>query len=212
MIGWWLWMSSWEGMVALNVQTKKRWWFWMSNYGEMMTLNAWMWERRLPERLKLRRDSGSECQTEERWWLWTPNWKYDNDGLERQNWKCDSQRQAENAMMALNAETEMWFRTPNEAKHGSKRRNERCNGFERRMKMWLWTPNWDVILKRRTKQNMALNARMSNVMALNVEWRCGSESRTKRRWWWLWTSNWKHDDGSERWNWKVMVALNVENW
>ena len=115
-------------MVALNVQTKKRWWFWMSNYGEMMTLNAWMWERRLPERLKLRRDSGSECQTEERWWLWTPNWKYDDDGPERQNWKCDSQRQAENAMMALIAETEKW----------------RWWFWMPKLKMWwwwLWMPN-----------------------------------------------------------------------
>ena len=27
-----------------------------------------------------------------------------------------------------------------EAKHGSEHRDERCNGSERRMKLWLWTP------------------------------------------------------------------------
>ena len=38
-------------------------------------------------------------------------------------------------------------------------------------------------------------------MALNAE--------TEKRWWLL-TPELRSDDGSERWNWEVMMALNVE--
>ena len=51
------------------------------------------------------------------WWLWTPNKdammalnteteKRDNDGSERQNWKCDPERRTENTMTTPNVETE----------------------------------------------------------------------------------------------------------
>ena len=31
-----------------------------------------------------------------------------------------------------------------------------------------------------------------------------------KKWWWLWTSKLRSDDGSERRNWEAMVALNAE--
>ena len=51
------------------------------------------------------------------WWLWPPNEdammalnteteKRDNDGSERQNWKCDTERWTENTMTTPNVETE----------------------------------------------------------------------------------------------------------
>ena len=120
------------------------------------------------------------------------------------------------------------------------------NGFECRMKMWwwLWTPNpaidgsehwyWEVI-------TMALNVNEDVMMALNVETEDatlnvdlktddGSECRTEKWQWWLWTPKLKSDDDdserqTEKWwwlwtsksrmrlwmsIWKPMMALNAE--
>ena len=177
---------NWEDMVALNVKLRR-----------MMALNARMWEWRLPERLKLRRGSGSE-----RW-----NWRCDDDGSEHRNWKYDSQRQTENAMMALNAETEKrrwWLWTPK-----PKMRWWWLRGLKLKMQLWMssWKcdddgserRNWEAIM-------MALNAETKNamMMALNAETENATLNvKLKMWWWWLWTPKLRSDDdGSERQNGK----------
>ena len=101
-------------------------------------------------------------------------------------------------------ESGQWLWTPNEAKHGSKRQNEWCNGFERLTRIRLWTLNWGVVM-------MALNVETENTtrIALNTdidewwlwmlnedammalkcqnEWRNGSERLMRIR---LWSLNW----------------------
>ena len=42
------------------------------------------------------------AETEKWGWLWTSKLRSDDDGSERWNWKCDSERQTENATIALN--------------------------------------------------------------------------------------------------------------
>ena len=88
--------------------------------------------------------------------------------------------------VAPNVETNdmQWLWTPNEAKHGFERRNEWRNGSERRMRIRLWTSNWEVVM-------MALNVKTENTtrIALNTD--------TDE--WWLWTPN---ED--------VMAALDAE--
>ena len=109
------------------------------------------------------------------------NQKCDDGGFECRNWKCDSECQTENVMMmALNAETE-------------------------KQRWWLWTLKLRCDSERRTKQNMALNTGMSDVMALNAEWRYGSKRWTKM---WFRTPN-EAKHGSER-RTKQNMALNAE--
>ena len=48
-----------------------------------------------------------------------------------------------------------------------------------------------MALNAKMKQNRTLNVELSDVVALNTEWRCGSERQAKM---WLWTPNEvKHD-------------------
>ena len=77
-----------------------------------------------------------------------------SDGSERRYWE---------AMVALNTErSEAWLWTPNKAKHGSERWNEVDNSPERQ-----------------TKQSMAPNVGINDVMALNTEQEYDSECQTE---------------------------------
>ena len=139
-------------MAALNAQTEKKLWLWASklrrdsgfecqivnmtlnvklkkdggsechNWGRMVALNANQKKDMMTLNAELGTNNGSKCQTEKM----TPNAKLKrDDGFEHQNWKCNSERQIENTMMAMNVETKKWWWlwTP-------KLRND--GGFERR--------------------------------------------------------------------------------
>ena len=141
---WWLWTpklrSDDDGserqaentMMALKAETKKWWWLWTAKTENMIMM-------------------APNAETENAGgWLWTPILRSDDD---------DSERQAENTMMALKAETKKWW--------------------------WLWTPKIENVIM------MAPNTETENAarMALNTD--------IEKWWWWLWTSGRKHDDGSE---------------
>ena len=87
--------QNWEAMMALNAKTEnddgsehriEKWWLGTQNENAVMALNAKTGNATL--KVKLRSKNGSERRNWE-----TPKLRNDNDGAERRNRECDSERQ-----------------------------------------------------------------------------------------------------------------------
>ena len=147
----WFRTSNWE-VVALSAETEKRWWLWTPT---LRMRWGWLWTPILrsddddskPRNRKMVMMALNAKLKMWWWWLWTPkpkmrwwwlwmpklkmrlwtlNWKCDDDGSERWNWRDGSERQNYETMMAMNVKrkTGWWLWMPTlKSDGGSKRRN-----------------------------------------------------------------------------------------
>ena len=195
--------------MALNAKTEKRWWLWTPNWKVMKALNAKTENNDGSERQSRECDSEHQTRKwwwlwtprPKMWWgwPWTPILRSDNDDSERRTkmwcwlWMSklksdddDYERRTGNTVMALNAKTEKrwWLWTPNWKAImalNAKLKIVMALNAKTEKRQWLWMPKLksDDDSERQTKQNMAPNVGMNDVIALNAEWEYDSECQTE---------------------------------